>query len=596
MAFDVNREKSGDTVIGKIIENGEISENKYSVDINELNRHCLVIGLTGSGKTNTVKSLICITAKREKGAVPFMIIEPAKKEYWELYKLGFDSLRIYSIGSNESFARRLCINPFERVSFKDEYGNKRAVSLQTHIDFVFSAFKASFIMYTPMPYVLEKAIYAIYEDCGWDIANNINRNGSEIYPTIEDLYFKLPVIINEMGYDAKMRNDLTGSLQARINSLRIGSKGAALNVKESFPMEHLLEGNTVIEIEDIGDDDIKAFIISLLMIRILEYRRQQTDCQQEVRHLLFIEEAHRLLKNVQSGTGENADPRGAAVEFFCNMLAEMRSKGQGFVVADQIPTKLAPDLIKNTNLKIVHRTVAGDERELMGKAMNMTEDQIAAFSTFKQGEAAVYSEGDIRPKLVKPLFAGEFTLKERELLSREQVLRETSSNCIDINGKREYEMLTDKRSAICRACNICCTRLPEDILSYKSVSDNFMRLANILSPAAKGSCKVSEIDNALRQFTDMYVPEDFSFQKTAKNCLLVCLIKQWGLEKNDPVLKKKLEKIYINVNIKKHSASTPRPPNLGGEKVFFVICKIAHNASNFLYNKQNCSQREQFPI
>ena len=47
-----------------------------------------------------------------------------------------------------------------------------------------------------------------------------------------------------------------------------------------------------------------------------------------------------------------------------------------------------------------------------------------------------------------------------------------------------------------------------------------------------------------------------------------------------------VEHIFLSM-IKKHSVSTPRSPNLGGEKVFFVISKIAHIASNFLYNKKN---------
>ncbi len=544
--FDVNRQVSGDTVIGRIIENSVESANPYSVDLNEFNRHCLVIGLTGSGKTNTIKSLICSVGKSAEKKKPFMIIEPAKKEYWELYKLGFDDLRIYSIGSNEPYAHPLCMNPFERVKYTDANGVEKSVSIQTHIDFVYAAFKASFIMYTPMPYVLEKAIYSIYEDYGWDIGGNFNKNGEDVYPTIEDLYHKIPKIVTDMGYDAKMRNDLIGSLQARINSLRMGSKGAALNVTASFPMAHLLEGNTIIEIEDIGDDDVKAFIISLLLIKVLEYRRQQEDCQLEVRHLLFIEEAHRLLKNVQSGTGESADPRGAAVDFFCNMLAEMRSKGQGFVVADQIPSKLAPDLIKNTNLKILHRTVAKEERELMGGAMNMTEEQIEAISTFKQGVAAVYSEGDNRPKLVKPPYAGAYTIPERKLLSREDVLRAISGNCIDVRGQESFRILTDTRCDFCRACKASCRRQPRDILSLVWDRESFVRFARSLNPTVIESCRVEVISNSLDNFVTGQVNTQFFDAFFAKNCLFKCLIEQWDLKSTKDIeMLREAERIYI---------------------------------------------------
>lgn len=547
--FDVNRNVTGDTCIGQIIENGQISKNEYSVDLNDFNRHCLVIGLTGSGKTNTIKSLVCSASKNGADKKPFMIIEPAKKEYWELYKLGFDDLRIYSIGSNELYSNRLCINPFERVSYREESGNIKSVSIQTHIDFVYAAFKASFIMYTPMPYVLEKAIYSIYEDCGWDIDNNLNKNGRDIYPTIEDLYFKIPTIVTEMGYDTKMRNDLIGSLQARINSLRIGSKGSALNVAESFPMKHLLEGNTIIEIEDIGDDDVKAFIISLLLIRILEYRRQQEDCQLGIRHLLFIEEAHRLLKNVQSGTGENADPRGAAVEFFCNMLAEMRSKGQGFVIADQIPTKLAPDLIKNTNLKIVHRTVDEEERLLMGGAMNMTEEQKGALSTLKQGVAAVYSEGDNRPKLVKPKHAKAFMLDDRENISRQDVLFKTRLNCIDFKRNKGYESLTDKRSPICRACKAYCEHKPEEVLNYLSNQGDFIRFARSINPLVINTCKIIDVDKSLDNFIQANPQINRNDGTVTKNCLMSCLLEQWNLNPKNKKLKADIVRVYTNTVI-----------------------------------------------
>ncbi len=520
--FDVHRERGGDLTIGNILSDGNETKSPYEIDSNELNRHCLVVGLTGSGKTNTVKSLLCNFSKGKKQ--PFMVIEPAKKEYWELYKLGYRDLQIYSVGSNEPYCTPLCINPFERAVFTDGAGKKKCVPIQTHIDFVYAAFKASFIMYTPMPYVLEKAIYAIYEDCGWDIQNNVNRNGVELYPTIEDLYYKIPRIVTAMGYDNKMKNDLIGSLQARINSMRLGTKGDTLNVQRSFPIEKLLKNNVVVELEDIGDDDVKAFIISLLLVNLLEYRRQQEDSQLEVRHLLLIEEAHRLLKNVQSGTGENADPRGAAVEFFCNLLAELRSKGQGFIIADQIPSKLAPDLIKNTNLKIVHRTVASEERELVGGAMHMTPEQIDSLSSLRQGVAAVYSEGDYRPKLVRSPYAKKFENPKDKDLSREIILRLTSSNVSFSKDSRLYKSLTG--SYPCLKCQKkskkICSKHYSDILKICS-GKNFVDYVTKENPFKKPSCTSEVIHRFLSDFIKQYMP-DYADNKEAEYCLVQCLV------------------------------------------------------------------------
>lgn len=199
----------------------------------------------------------------------------------------------------------------------------------------------------------------------------------EVFPTIEQLYYKIPIIVEEMGYDYREQKNIIGALQARIHSLRIGVKGQCLNVRRSTEINQILNSNVIIELEGIADEETKAFIMSLLMVQLMEYRVNQKDSQKELKHLFLMEEAHRLLKNIESGSGENADPRGNAVEMFCNMLAELRSKGQGFIVADQIPSKLAPDIVKNTNLKILHRIVTEEDRELMGKSMHMNDSQIS---------------------------------------------------------------------------------------------------------------------------------------------------------------------------------------------------------------------------
>lgn len=438
--FDVHREITGNLPLGNIVNCGSDSELSYSIDIKSLNRHGLVIGLTGGGKTNTVKSLLY---SFNSNNCPFLVIEPAKKEYYEMYNMGIE-INVYTVGSDEGIP--LYINPFEMVCV-----DGRRSSVQAHIDAVFAAFKASFIMYSPMPYVLENAIYSIYRDYGWNPETNTNIYGRNEYPTIEDLYFKIETVVDDMGYDERMRKDLIGSLKARINSLRVGSKGRTLNIAKSTDISMILRTNSVIELDDVNDEDAKAFIISLILLQIQECRKMQDTVQLDVRHILLIEEAHRLLRNVSSGTGENADPRGNAVEFFCNMLAELRSKGQGFMVIDQSPSKLAPDLIKNTNLKIVHRTVFEEDRHLVGSAMNMTDAQKKYLACLKQGYAAVYSEGDVHPKQVKFPYVKKY---EKRSMSRSEILSEMRMRALVSNNNCYFSNLSEI-NAVCSHCRNC---------------------------------------------------------------------------------------------------------------------------------------------
>jgi hypothetical protein len=89
------------------------------------------------------------------------------------------------------------------------------------------------------------------------------------------------------------------------------------------------------------------------------------------------------------------------VEAFGHMLAEVRAYGQGIVIADQVPVRLSADIVKNTNLKVIHRLVAGDDRAAMAAAMSMTPQQASQLAVLPPGRAAVFSEGDYMPVIVQ---------------------------------------------------------------------------------------------------------------------------------------------------------------------------------------------------
>ncbi|MGU7928876.1 ATP-binding protein [Streptococcus suis] len=401
--------------IGEICTNQPSVSKPYQIEMSDFNRHALLIGMTGSGKTNTSKQLLSSLWCQK--SIPFLVIESAKREYWDLSNLSargeyndFSDLRVFTLGE-ESRKRGVPyrINPFEVV------GN---VSIQAHIDRLFSTFKASFDLVSPTPFILEQALYEIYQDAGWDIVTNENKYGSTAYPSLTDLILKIDEITEVSGYKGEIEANIKASLRARINSLRLGGKGYMLDVEKSLPIHLLMEKPTILELEDLGDDETKSFVIGLLLTQIYEYHQSKhpTVGRNPFKHLLVIEEAHRLLKEV---SGEETSKR-KAIEFFTNLLAEIRSFGQGIFIIDQIPTKLAGDILKNTNLKIVHRTVSEEDRLAIGKSMNMTEEQLSYLSSLKRGIAAVYSEGDFRPKLVQmPCVESEARI------SREQVLNNT---------------------------------------------------------------------------------------------------------------------------------------------------------------------------
>lgn len=444
--FEVNRVNKNGLKIGGIIRSGSIL-GEYVVPFEDLNRHIFITGMTGSGKTNTLKNILW---NLNNLGIPWLCIEPAKAEYFDIYNLGIDELTVIDAGSTEN---ALFINPFEPVC--------RNVDLQTHIDSLYAALMSSFNWVSPLPYVLENCIYRCYELCGFDIEKNIWGN---VFPTIELLYFVIPHVVEEMGYDGRMKTDVVSSLQSRISTLRRGTKGSILNVKHSMPMGVLLSSNCVIELERIGDNDVKSFVMSLLMINLREYRMLQEDSQLKVKHFLVVEEAHRLLKNVENKPTGDDGAKANAVAFFTDMISELRSKGQGFIVADQIPEQLAPAILKNTNLKIVHRIVSKSDANLVGESMHANEDQVSYMCNLKRGVAEVYSEGDSSPKIVKIPFVGE--LRRFEEYDRMQILQKCRSKIAEMK-ESSYKM-----DFPCLVCGNECAKKFEMLQRYEKKMEN----------------------------------------------------------------------------------------------------------------------------
>lgn len=365
-----------------------------------LQKHLFVCGVTGSGKTNT-----CVGILRSL-ELPFMVIEPAKTEYRQTIQ-DLPNLKIFTLGSETISPFR--INPFEFCP---------GSNLLTHIDNLKSVFSAAFPMYAAMPYILEEAIIEVYRDKGWELASSTNvylESDSigtqdeespisffDFLPTLQDLYEKIDDVVGRKQYAQEQTMNYSAALKARLSSLLTGSKGLMLNTRRSTPMETLLNEQVVLELKYIGDDEEKCFMMGLIFSAIYEFRERYGKPGSTLQHVLLIEEAHRLLRRVPDFVSpEVGNNRGKSVETFSNVISEIRTFGQGLVVVDQIPSKLAQDVIKNTNMKVVHRTLAKDDREYVGSTMNLTDEQSRELALLEVGRAVAHREGMDKAFLVQ---------------------------------------------------------------------------------------------------------------------------------------------------------------------------------------------------
>ncbi len=356
--------------------------------LKNLPKHAFLAGVPGSGKTNSMLHLV--TTLYSKFDIPFLILEPAKQEYRALVnKPEMRGTTVFSPSSGTKFL--LHINPFQ-FPLK--------MSLAEHIRNVINVFEGSFSMDPPMPFLLDRAIERVYRDKGW-LPYMINQ-GTLPYPTMGELYDTLEQILEETDYEGEIKGNLKSVLQVRIGSLLSREMGDVFNVAESsMAPEEWLTRPVVIELEAMGSGpaNFLTLMLSTLIRETLKVNPlKRKDGSKKPRHVIFFEEAHNLIgPKAEKEAGENANPKIAATAFVVKMLAEVRALNEAIIIADQLPTAMAPEVIKNTSLKLGHRMTSQDDRQLLGSTMSADEVQLERMATFTTGRTLCIYEGLLKP-------------------------------------------------------------------------------------------------------------------------------------------------------------------------------------------------------
>lgn len=359
-------------------------------------KHAFIAGVPGAGKTNTMLYLVTTLWRDTEQHVPFLVLEPAKQEYRALAMIeGMEDLCVFSPGADTKFP--LHINPFQFPV---------GLTLAEHIANLNSVFAGAFELIPPSPFLIDGCIEKIYLDKGWNI--NERNDGSKEYPTMQELYDSLKVAVEESGYEGETKANIRSVMEVRIGSLLRREIGNVYNVRQSsMQPEDWLERPVIIELESLGEGpaNFMSLLISTLIREVLKIRKTSdvvekntSSLKREIEHIIFYEEAHNLIgPTTDDPVGGSVDPKISATKYLVKMLAEVRALGEGIVIADQLPTAMAPEVLKNTGLKLGHRITAQDDRNLLGSTMSASADQLEEQGTFGTGQALIFYENLLKP-------------------------------------------------------------------------------------------------------------------------------------------------------------------------------------------------------
>ncbi|AWK53127.1 ATP-binding protein [Clostridium beijerinckii] len=365
--------------IGKIYNMGQI-ENKSTVEMNVagLTAHTFITGSTGSGKSNTIYQML---SKLDEQEVHFLVVEPAKGEYKDKKVFGSRAdVTVYGTNRKIAGTDMLRINPF---SFPEN------VHVLEHLDRLVEIFNVCWPMYAAMPAILKDSIQRAYEVAGWNVETSENKYDNRIFPTFSDVYKQIRKVLDESEYSQDNKGDYTGSLVTRLKSLTNGINGLIFTPDE-ISATALFDTNVIVDLSRIGSIETKSLIMGLLVLKLQEHRMNAFAPNQKLHHITVLEEAHNLLRRTSTEqTSEGSNLLGKSVEMLANSIAEMRTYGEGFIIADQSPGLLDMSVIRNTNTKIILRLPDYSDRELVGRAAGLNDEQIVELAKLDNGVAAI---------------------------------------------------------------------------------------------------------------------------------------------------------------------------------------------------------------
>jgi hypothetical protein len=380
------------------------------VSVRSLTKHALVVGSTGSGKTTTVLEILRQLWAAHR--VPFLVIEPVNSDADDYRKLalepGFEALEVITVGDEGGHPLRF--NPFEVP---------RGVLVGEHMANLLACFKAAFGLWEPLPSIYSEALSLTYLRAGFLSSERSGQQQAAAptappttappttappttappttaprrWPTAVEFMRAMREVTKDLGYAGEVKANIEAASIRRAQQLVYGVTASAFLTTSPNDLASLLDHPVILELKALGSGDEQALMMALLLNAITEHYQATRGASADLVHVTVVEEAHRLLARQQGGkAAEEAQAKEKAAEAFANTLAENRKYGEGVIIAEQLLTKLVADAVKNTNLKIMHRLTAEDDRRYLGETTGMDEAQRLFAARLQTGEALLYSD------------------------------------------------------------------------------------------------------------------------------------------------------------------------------------------------------------
>jgi DNA helicase HerA-like ATPase len=346
---------------------------EWFLDAEALLRHVLVVGGSGSGKTNTALDIVELALTLGFNVVVFDV----KGEYRCL--VGSDAfpggLWLLGVGLPEG---RLLVNPLEPPS-----GVASGLWMHLFADVLTRCYGLS----DPSRRILFDCVGHLYRQY------QVGTGGRE-FPALRELEQAVRRFRAGSPAEANSRR----ALESRLRILGSGELGRSVVCDFDAPFWEERQFVALVELKGVVAVRDQQFLAELLVAKLLEARKQNPRLRERP-VLVVLEEAHRVLSEARP-----VSQRGTR-SLLELAVAEGRSWRVGFLVVDQSPSLVSHYVVENTGTKLVHLLGAGEDVEVMRRVMGLSESERRLFAELQVGEAMLLA---LRP----------FTLSGERITSR----------------------------------------------------------------------------------------------------------------------------------------------------------------------------------
>jgi hypothetical protein len=425
----------------------------------DLSEHLAIIGGTQTGKSHTSMSVV---AQMNKSGISSLVLVPFKAWEWSNLRLIDSDVRIYTAGNPD-------IAPF-RYNF---WTPPKNVSLSKWMERIVQVMCAWMPNDLVMTMHFKRIVRKVYRNCGWD--DEANKAGKPILLT--DFYNAVEDVCNKLGYGEEVNRNFRGALFSRLESMLDNPKIVDMyNTPSGITIEELLEHTTIIDIEQLPEDD-QTFFMGIITAAVSEYKLANPSTN--IQNLLVLEEAHTLLANTTPHSEYGETARDVGVRSLIRLLRTAGGTGLGVVLIDQLPCSLAPEAMKLPGNMIIHKLGDDEERILVGRHAGCSQKQIDHIGLMRTGETVVHIAREGLPKnvmmlyldnilqaplfkkgltheqikaVMKPVFESNPHLKEVKKLSSEELerfenIKDLKIQCVEVPDTTKNSESTESESS-----------------------------------------------------------------------------------------------------------------------------------------------------